>query len=100
MHPTVPLFIAVLYVWIYYAFARSAMRQLIVVDPNYYAYLGARPGLGMSNSLAIGRMLLDSGVPKPFYPQGVARKIVLARYMLYLGPIIIIAAAAISLRAG
>ncbi len=54
----------------------------------------------MSNSLAIGRMLLDSGVPKPFYPQNVTRKIALARYMLYLGPIVLIGSTVLFLRAG
>lgn len=99
MHPTAPLFIAVLYVWVYYAVARSAMRQLLAVDPDYYSYLGARPGLGMSNSVAICRMLLDDGVPKSFYPQSAVRKIALARHMLYLGPLVLIAATIAFLRA-
>src|SRR3546814_7749754 len=90
MHPTAPLFAAVLYIWVYYAVARSAMKQLLTVDPNYYSYLGAKPGAGISNSLAVGRMLFDRGVPKPFYPQSVARKIALARYMIYLSPIVLI----------
>jgi hypothetical protein len=100
MHPTVPLFAAVLYIWVYYAVARSAMRQLLAIDPDYHSYLGARPGLGMSNSLAIGRMLFDSGVPKPFYPKSVIRKIALARYMLYLGPIVLIVDVMLFLHAG
>jgi hypothetical protein len=64
MHPTVPLFAAVFYVWVYYAVARSAIRQLRAVDPEYYAYLGPKPGLDIRNSLASGQLLLDSGVLK------------------------------------
>jgi len=100
MHPTVPLFAVVLYIWVYYAVAHSAMRQLLAADPDYYSYLGAKPGLGMSNSLAIGHMLLDSRVPKPFYPQSVTRKIALARCLLYLGPVMLIGATVLFLRAG
>ena len=100
MHPTAPLFAAVLYIWAYYAVARSAMRQLLAADPDYYSYLGAKPGIGMSNSLAVGRMLFDSRIPKPFYPRSVTRKIALARCMLYLGPIVLIAAIALFLHAG
>ena len=54
----------------------------------------------MSNSLAIGHMLLDSRVPKPFYPQSVTRKIALARCLLYLGPVMLIGATVLFLRAG
>lgn len=71
----------------------------MAVDPDYYTYLGAKPGLGMSNSLAVVRMLLDAGIPKPFYPRSVVRKIALARGMLGLGPLVIIAAVVLFLRA-
>lgn len=99
MQPATPLLAVVVYVWVYYAAARSAMRQLREADPSYDAYLGGNPGIGMSNALAILRMLFDGGVPKPFYPRGVVRRIVLARWMFYLYPVVLICARTFSLTA-
>lgn len=78
-----------LYVWIYYAIARSAMRKLQTIDPDYYSQLGAKPGIGMNNSIAVGRMLFDRELPKQSYPISVCRMITVARNMLFLSPFVI-----------
>jgi hypothetical protein len=49
--------------------------------------------------LASGQLLLDSGVLNHFYPQGLTRKIALARWMLYVGPFVLIGATVLFVRA-
>ena len=77
-------FIAImaLYVFVYYGLARSAMRQLRTVDPDYYVKIGGTHGLGMGSSWAVGKMLFDQQLPKQSYPAGISRKIIGARRML------------------
>ncbi len=78
-----------LYVWVYYAVARSVMRKLQTIDPDYYYQLGTKPGIGMNNSIAVGRMLFDRELPKQSYPISVCRMITLARNMLFLSPFVV-----------
>jgi hypothetical protein len=82
--------LAALYVAVYYAVARMAMRKLKSVDPDRYAELGAKPSVGMQNSFAIGRMLFDRELPKRSYPASVSGMITVARYMLFLSPVVLL----------
>ena len=100
MHPTIPFFLAALYVWIYYGVARSALRELREVDPDYYRFLGAEGGLGMKNAMAVGQLLFDRQIPKAFYPARMRRKIAWARGMACLSPLVIIVAIWVFFAAG
>jgi hypothetical protein len=82
--------LAALYVGVYYVVARGALRKLQAIDPVYSSKLGAKPGVGISNSLAVGKMLFDLELPKRSYPVGVSRMIVVARYMLFLSPLVLL----------
>ncbi|MBH9554392.1 hypothetical protein [Inhella gelatinilytica] len=88
--------LAALYVAIYYTVARIAMKRLRTIDHDYFAKLGAKSDVGMSNSIAIGKMLFDSELPKQSYPAGVSRMIVAARYMLFFSPVVLIGAVALA----
>jgi hypothetical protein len=96
MEPRDWISLAALYVGVYYAVARWAMKGLQAVDPDYYAKLGARPGVGMSNSFAVGRMLFDRELPKQSHPASVSRMIMVARYMLFLSPLALVGVIALA----
>lgn len=76
------------------------MRKLRFIDPDYYSQLGAKPGIGMSNSLAVGRMLFDLELPKQSYPICVSRMITVARYMLLLSPFVVVGIIALAIIIG
>jgi hypothetical protein len=82
---------AALYAAIYYLIGRSALRDLRLVDPEYYRYLGGAPGTSPRNSVALAEIMFDSRCPKDFYPVGVKRKLAAARALLYLSPVVLIA---------
>ncbi|MDM4767187.1 hypothetical protein [Pelomonas sp. SE-A7] len=67
-----------------------AMRKLQSIDPDYYSELGEKPRVGMSNSIAIGQMLFDRELPKQSYPASVSGMIMVARYMLFLSPVVLL----------
>ena len=76
------------------------MRKLQVIDPDYYSQLGAKPGIGMKNSLAVGRMLFDRELPKHSYPIGVCRMITVARNMLFFSPFVVFGVIALAIIIG
>ncbi|KRG87282.1 hypothetical protein ABB34_05075 [Stenotrophomonas daejeonensis] len=89
--PGLAISAAAVYAAIYYLIARSALNDLASVDPDYYAYLGAQRGTSANNSTAIIEILFDTECPKPFYPVATRRKLSLARWLLWLSPIVLIA---------
>ena len=76
------------YVCIYYLIARSALLEIKSVDPGHFDYSGARSGASMKNSLAVGRIIFDSGLPKSFYPSKIKVKLILARIILATAPLV------------
>ncbi len=90
MEPRDWIALAALYVAVYYAVARMAMCKLKSVDPDCYSQLAAKPGVGIRNSFAIGRMLFNRGLPKRSYPASVSGMIMVARYMLFLSPVVLL----------
>ena len=89
--PGLAISAAALYAAIYYLIARSALNDLASVDPDYYTYLGAQRGTSAKNSTAIIEVLFEKDCPKPFYPAAIRRKLSLARWLLWLSPIVLIA---------
>ncbi len=88
----------VVYVAVYYFNARRLLAQLERIDPEYWRGLGSNGGFGMSNSLAIGKLLFDSDLPKKAYPDDFKSRLKLVRVMLLLGPVIAVALALVSSR--
>lgn len=85
------LMFMVVYVWIYYSLARKILADIRRVDPEYFEYSGAQGGIGAGNSLAIGRMIFDSGMPKGFYPRMIKVKLMIVRVMLGGAPLVFVA---------
>lgn len=85
------ILIMVIYVWVYYFLARRVLVEIGRVDPAYLEYSGARSGVGMGNSLAVGRMIFDGGLPKSFYPGAIKVKLIVVRVMLAASPFVFIA---------
>ena len=81
----------VVYVWVYYFLARRVLTDIRKVDPDYFEYSGARGGIGMENSLAVGRMIFDGGMPKNFYPSVIKAKLMIVRVMLGAAPVVFVA---------
>ncbi len=81
----------VMYVWVYYFLARRVLADIRKVDPDYFEYSGVRGGIGMENSLAVGRMIFDGGMPKDFYPIVIKVKLMIVRVMLGAAPLVFVA---------
>lgn len=91
MEAKVIIAIGAAYAGIYYLAARRLLFQLKDIDHDYFKYLGARGGVGSSNSSAVISLLFDSGVPKKFWPVRFKRQLFIVRTMLALSPIVLIA---------
>lgn len=78
------------YAGIYYLTARRLLFDLKDIDQEYFSYLGARGGIGQSNSSAVIAMVLDSSVPKKFWPNSFKWRLAAVRLMLALSPFILI----------
>lgn len=81
----------VVYVWVYYFLARRVLADIRKVDPDYFEYSGARGGIGMENSLAVGRLIFDVGMPKDFYPGVIKVRLMIVRVMLGATPVVFVA---------
>jgi hypothetical protein len=82
---------AAVYAAFYYLVARSALQDIERVDPAFYEWLGASHATSPNNSRAIVELMFDGRCPKDFYPVGAKRKLLAARLMFYLSPLIFIA---------
>lgn len=80
-----------IYVAIYYFNARRLLFWIREFDKDYFQSLGFVGGVGMRNSVAIGKILFDSSLPKPDYPPGFKFRLKLTRLMLFLSPAVAIA---------
>ena len=76
------------YAGIYYLSARRLLSELRGIDHEYLKYLGAHGGIGASNSMAIIKLLFDSGIPKPSYPASFRRRLKMVRTMLFVSPLV------------
>ena len=79
-----------IYGGVYYVLARRVLGKIKEVDSDYFDYLGARARIGMSNSVAIMKMLADESIPKKFYPRELVRYILITRIMLGLYPLLLL----------
>lgn len=79
------------YVAIYYWLARRLVSQLSTFDPEYFKHLGARGGVGPSNSFAMLGLLFDGEVPKNFWPAQFKLRLAIVRGMLVVYPCVLIA---------
>lgn len=79
------------YAWIYYLAARRLLFQLKDIDKDYFTHLGARGGIGSSNSSAVIALVFDGDVPKESWPASFKRQLLAVRIMLALSPIVLIA---------
>jgi hypothetical protein len=75
-----------IYVAIYYFNARRLLFWIREFDKEYFKSLGFVGGVGMRNSVAIGKILFDKSLPKPDYPSGFKFRLKLTRLMLFLSP--------------
>ncbi|WP_155760433.1 hypothetical protein [Stenotrophomonas maltophilia] len=66
MEAKVIIAIGAAYAGIYYLAARRLLFQLRDIDQDYFKYLGARGGVGSSNSSAVIALVLDGDAPKEF----------------------------------
>lgn len=74
------------YVAIYYLNARHLLFRIREFDEEYYQSLGSVGGVGIRNSVAIGKILFDRRLPKPEYPSSFKFWLKFTRYMLFLSP--------------
>jgi hypothetical protein len=86
-----------LYVAIYYFNARRLVFMIREFDEEYFQGLDFVGRVGMRNSLAIGKILFDSSLPKPNYPPGFKFQLKFTRFMLFSAPAV---AVVMSLLAG
>lgn len=91
MEAKVIIAIGAAYAGIYYLAARRLLFQLKDIDQDYFKYLGARGGVGSSNSSAVIALVLDGDAPKEFWPANFKRQLFVVRAMLALSPIVLIA---------
>jgi len=86
MHARDVITLMVIYVAIYYFNARRVLSSIAEFDKEYAKSLGFKGGIGMRNSIAIGKILFDSSLPKPGYPTGLRFRLKFTRLMLFLSP--------------
>ena len=84
--------LAAIYVFVYYAVARSALADIRRIDPGLSQHLGGPGGVSAKNSIAVIEMLLDRGLPQEHQSRRFRAKLLLARAMLLLSPVLFIAA--------
>jgi len=84
--------VAAIYAFVYYAVARSALADIRRFDPRLSQHLEAPGGVGAKNSIAVIEMVLDRGLPRDHQPRRFRAKLLLARAMLLLSPVLLIAA--------
>ncbi|MFC6349678.1 MULTISPECIES: hypothetical protein [Stenotrophomonas] len=89
MDAKVVIAIGAAYAGIYYLAARRLLFELKDADQEYFKYLGAKGGVGQSNSSAVIAMILDSSVPKEFWPKSFKRRLITVRTMLALSPFVL-----------
>lgn len=75
------------YVGIYYFNAKGLLSWIKVIDTEYYKSLGNIEKMGVRNSFAVGKFLLDSSLPKSDYPSGFKFRLKLSRLMLLFFPV-------------
>lgn len=80
----------VAYIAIYYFNARRLLAWIVEFDKEYCRKLGLVGGVGMRNSIAIGKILFDADLPKPNYPSGFKFRLKFTRIMLAISPIVAI----------
>jgi hypothetical protein len=80
------------YGWIYLLLARGLIGRVMDEDPEY-AGKWRRPGVlaNPNNSLVILHILFAMQLPKPAYSPGLARRIWIARVMLWFWPLVLAA---------
>ena len=74
------------YAAIYYFSARRLLFWIEKFDKDYFQSLGFVGGVGMRNSVAIGKILFDRLLPKPDYPPEFKLLLRITRLMLFLSP--------------
>jgi hypothetical protein len=75
-----------IYVAIYYFNARRLLFWIGEFDKEYSQSLGFVGGVGVRNSIAIGKILFDKSLPKPDYPTAFKFRLKFTRFMLFLSP--------------
>ncbi|TFW29167.1 hypothetical protein [Massilia horti] len=75
-----------IYVAIYYFNARRLLFWIREFDKEYFQSLGFVGGVGMRNSVAIGKILFDRSLPKPDYPPGFKFRLKFTRFILFFSP--------------
>src|SRR5690606_6787159 len=84
--------VAAIYAVVYYLVARSALEDIRRFDPGLSQHLGAPGGVSGKNPIAVIEMLLDRSLPQDHQPRRFRAKLLLARAMLLLAPVLLIAA--------
>jgi hypothetical protein len=75
-----------IYVAIYYFIARRLLSWIGEFDKEYSQGLGLVGGVSVRNSIAIGKILFDKSLPKPYYPPKFKFLLKFTRFMLFLSP--------------
>ena len=80
----------VIYAFVYYWFAKKALKELGTIDlSGVWRREATAPGIGRSS--AILRMLFDGHLPRDNHPATLKRDLYVARVMLALSPVVLIA---------
>ncbi|WMW79616.1 hypothetical protein RF679_13270 [Undibacterium cyanobacteriorum] len=85
-----------IYIAIYYFNAKRLLSWIRDFDKEYSESLGFTSGFGMSDSMAVGKILFDKNLPKATYPNQVKFRFKLTRLMLFLSPVFVLVTVALN----